>query len=177
MAGKKISTMGKDPTEWMKTLNCAPVPLPPGDWYMSLTRGLVDGIYLHFAGIDGFKLADVFKYHTILGENGSQATFCGYLISLRTWNKLPKDLQDVLLEAYDWAADGTVEAMGHEGERGIKACKENGNEFIKPNPDEMQQWVDSVKFLNENWIKDAEAKGLPGKEAFDQMMSLFEKYR
>jgi TRAP-type C4-dicarboxylate transport system substrate-binding protein len=177
MEGKKISTMGKDPSMWMESLKCAPVPLAPGDWYMSLSRGLVDGIFLHFAAIDGFKLADVFKYHTVLGENGAQPSFCGYVISLKTWNKLPKDLQDILIEGFDYGSNGTVDALTAEIDRGINACKEHGNTFIKLTPDEIQQWANTMKPITDRWVEETEALGLPAKEAFNQLMSLFAKYR
>ena len=90
LEGKRISTMGKDPSLWFESLKAAPVSLPPGDWHMSLSRGLVDGMFLHFSGIDGFKLAPLFKYHTFLGENGAQPTFVGYIINLKNMEQTPK---------------------------------------------------------------------------------------
>ena len=132
---------------------------------------------MHWPAIDGFKLADVFKYHTLFGDYGAQPTSVGYVISLKTWNKLPKDLQEILIEAYDWAAYGTVEAMSHELERGIKAAKEHGNTFIKLTPDELQQWANTMKPINDRWIEETQALGLPARQSFDQMMVLFKKYQ
>ena len=177
MKGKKISVMGKDPAQWLESMHCAPVSLAPGDWYMSLSRGLVDGIFLHWAAIDAFKLAEVFKYHTLFGDEGASPSFAGYVISLKTWNKLPKDLQDIVIEAYDWAGDGNLEALTHEVSRAIATSKEKGNTFIKLTPAEMQQWADTMEPINDQWIKETEALGLPAREAFDDLMALFKKYK
>lgn len=177
MEGKKISVMGKDPAQWIESMKGAPVPLPPGDWYMSLSRGLIDGIFLHWAAIDAFKLAEVFKYHTLLGEGGASPSFAGYVISLKTWKKLPKDLQEIIIEAYDWAGNGNLEALTHEVSRATSASKEKGNTFIKLTPDELQQWADTMKPINDRWIEETEALGLPARETFDDLMRLFKKYQ
>ena len=177
MKGKKISAMGKDPALWIESMKGAPVPLPPGDWYMSLSRGLVDGIFLHWAAIDAFKLADLFDYHTLLGKEGASPSFTGIVMNLKTWNKLPKDLQEIVVEAYDWAGDGNLEALTHEVSRAISACKEKGNTFITLTPDELQQWADTMKPINDRWIEETEALGLPARQTFDEMMVLFKKYQ
>jgi TRAP-type C4-dicarboxylate transport system substrate-binding protein len=177
MKGKKISIMGKDPALWIKSLKGAPVQLSPGDWYMSLSRGLVDGQFVHWAAIDSFKLTEVFNYHTMLGEEGAQPSFSGYIVNLKTWNKLPKELQDIIIEAYDWAGDGNLEALSQEASRAITVSKENGNTFIKLTPDELQQWADTMTPVNNSWIEETEALGLPAKKTYDELILLFEKYR
>jgi TRAP-type C4-dicarboxylate transport system substrate-binding protein len=132
---------------------------------------------VHWAAIDSFKLADVFNYHTLLGEEGAQPSFSGYIINLKTWNKLPKDLQDMIVEAYDWAGDGNLEALSEEVSRAISASKEKGNTFIKLTPDKLRQWADTMVPINNRWIEETEALGLPAKKTFDEMMRLFEKYK
>ena len=177
MKGKKISIMGKDPALWVQSLKGAPVQLAPGDWYMSLSRGLVEGQFVHWAAIDSFKLAEVFKYHTLLGEEGAQPSFSGYVVNLKTWNKLPKDLQDIIIEAYDWAGDGNMESLSDEVSRAISTSKEKGDTFIRLTPDELKGWSNTMVPVNKKWIEETEAHGLPAKKTFDQLMELFEKYR
>jgi TRAP-type C4-dicarboxylate transport system substrate-binding protein len=154
MKGKKISIMGKDPALWVRSLKGAPVQLAPGDWYMSLSRGLVEGQFVHWAAIDSFKLAEVFKYHTLLGEEGAQPSFSGYVVNLKTWNKLPKDLQDVIIEAYDWAGDGNMESLSDEVSRALSASKEKGDTFIRLTPDELKEWSNTMVPVNNKWIEE-----------------------
>ncbi|MBN2059370.1 MAG: TRAP transporter substrate-binding protein DctP [Deltaproteobacteria bacterium] len=177
MRGKKISILGKDPAVWIESMKGAPVQIPPGDWYMSLSRGLVEGQFVHWAAIFAFKLAEVFKYHTLLGEEGAQPSFTGYVINLKTWNKLPKDLQDIIVEAYDWAGAGNLDALSHEVSLAISASKEKGHTFITLTPDEMKQWTDTMEPINKSWIEETEALGLPARKTFDQLISLFKKYQ
>lgn len=177
MKGKKIAMMGKNIAYWIESMNSAPVQLAPGDWYMSLSRGLVDGMYVHWAAIDAFKLPEVFKYHTLFGAEGATPSFCGYVINLKTWNKLSKDLQDIILEAYDWAGDGNLKSMTEEVARAIATSKEKGNTFIELTPAELQEWADYMKPINDQWIQETEALGLPAQKSFDELMGLFKKYR
>ncbi len=177
MKGKKISIMGKDPALWIRSLKGAPVQLAPGDWYLSLSRGLVDGQFVHWAAIDSFKLADVFKFHTLLGKEGAQPSFSGYIVNLKTWNRLPKDLQEIIIEAYDWAGDGNLNALSDEVLRALSAAKEKGDTFIRLSPEELKGWTDTMVPVNNIWIEETEAMGLPARNTFDQLMGLFNKYR
>jgi TRAP-type C4-dicarboxylate transport system substrate-binding protein len=177
MKGVKISVMGKDTSRWIESFKGAPVPLPPGEWYMGLSRGLIDGMFLFWGSIDSFKLNDVLQYHTVFGENGAQPTFIGYVMSLKTWKKLPKDLQDIVVEAFDWAGDGHLKDMTQEGIRGESAAKEKGHTFIQLTPDELEQWSDTMTPINDRWIEETEASGLPARKTFDEMMHLFKKYQ
>jgi len=177
MKGKRISIMGRDPALWIKSLKGAPVQLAPGDWYMSLSRGLVDGQFVHWAAIDSFKLTDVFNYHTLLGEEGAQPSFSGYIVNLKKWNNLPKDLQDIIVEAYDWAGDGNLKALSDEVSRAISDSKEKGHTFIKLTPDELRQWTGTMVPINNKWIEETEALGWPAKKTFNELMGLYEKYR
>lgn len=177
MKGKKISIMGKDPALWIKSLNGAPVQLAPGDWYMSLSRGLVEGQFVHWAAIDSFKLVEVFRYHTLFGKEGAQPSFSGYIVNLKTWNRLPEDLQDIIVEAYDWAGDGNMKSLSDEVSRAILASKEKGDTFISLTQDELKEWSDTMVPVNKKWIEETEALGLPARKTFDQLMGLFEKYR
>ena len=169
--------MGRDPAIWVKSLKGAPVQLAPGDWYMSLSRGLVEGQFVHWAAIDSFKLAEVFKTHTLFGEEGAQPSFSGYIVNLKTWNKLPKDLRMIIIEAYDWAGNGNLESLSDEVSRAISASREKGNTFITLTSEELKQWSDTMVPVNNKWIEETEALGLPARKTFDQLMGLFEKYR
>jgi TRAP-type C4-dicarboxylate transport system substrate-binding protein len=88
----KVAVVGES-ARWFESMGAAPVAVAAGDFYMSLERGLVDGQWAHWPAMNGFKLTEVTNSHTIFGKNGASLSFTGYLINLKTWSKLPADIQ------------------------------------------------------------------------------------
>ena len=83
-------------------LSGLPVTIGLGDWYTSLERGLVEGIYFLFPVLPNFKGEDLFKYHTVV--NASLGVNF-WIFNEKKWNSLPADLQKIIEEAANWRAE------------------------------------------------------------------------
>ena len=58
----------------------------------------------------------------------------------------------------------------------LKRMKElNVNVTFAP-PEERAKWMAATKSIHEDYIKQLEAKGLPGKKVYDEINRLLEKY-
>ncbi len=94
MAGQKIRTSATyEP--FVKALGAVPVTLPGGEVYTALERGTVDGYAWCVLGNINFGWPEVCKY--ILEPRIYEMNVEG-LINLDTWNKLPKNLQDLIMK-------------------------------------------------------------------------------
>ncbi|NLO96845.1 MAG: TRAP transporter substrate-binding protein DctP [Peptococcaceae bacterium] len=173
--GMKVACVG-EPAVWFKSLGAAPIGVAAGDFYMSLERGLVDAQWMFWPVLEGFKLYEVTKYHNLFGENGSNLNLMGYIINLNTWNSLPKDIQDILVEAYDWAGDQIVKANGEEIGMAIENAKKRGNIFVELTSEELALWAETMEAVNQEWIKSTEAKGKPAQKLYEALMELLKKY-
>lgn len=74
-----------------------PVTLPPSDVYVAVDRGTVDGFtWPYFDGFTNFGWHKITKYiiDAPLYRNG--VSIC---VNLDKWNSLPKDVQDIMIEA------------------------------------------------------------------------------
>ena len=80
----------------IKGLGGNPVVIPPTDVYTALQRGVVDGYCWPAVGIRDWGWDKVTKY---IVEPGFYQTPNMLLLNLQTWNKLPKNLQDIMTEA------------------------------------------------------------------------------
>lgn len=96
-----------------KALGAKPVTIPPADLYTALERGTVQGTYWPEAGITGFALEEVVKYELWPGIWQMQP---GTLMNLDTWNKIPKEMQDVINECMEEAEYIAVAARIWEGQ-------------------------------------------------------------
>jgi TRAP-type C4-dicarboxylate transport system substrate-binding protein len=93
------------------------------DLYGALEKNVVDGGMMGLHGTINMKITDVIKYVTVLySESGMN----GYTINLDVWNKMPANIQNILLEevaatckeynnlfvGYDKTDPGEISAMG-----------------------------------------------------------------
>jgi TRAP-type C4-dicarboxylate transport system substrate-binding protein len=82
---------------FIKALGAAPITLPLTEIYTALERGVVDGFMFLDYGITGFGVQEVVK-HKIYPPVFQQET--ATLINMDVWNKIPKDLQDLLMDVF-----------------------------------------------------------------------------
>ncbi len=76
-----------------KALGANPAPFAFGELYMALQQGQFDGQENPVTNIYYSKLYEVQKY---LSLTNHKYEFCPLIISVRTWNKLPKDIQTTI---------------------------------------------------------------------------------
>lgn len=175
MKGLKIIPLSGYMAERVMILGASPVDKKIDEMYMSLERGMVDGVILNFEAMAVFKVMDLLTHHTVIpGGLGMPQEY--YLINLKKWNSIPPDLQKVFEEVAPWFEQETLKANDMVQNGVIQHIKESGQSFIEPSPEEIRLWKDALKPLQEKWIKDMEAKGLPGKAIFDETTKLIAEY-
>jgi TRAP-type C4-dicarboxylate transport system substrate-binding protein len=85
---------------WVKeveALGMIPVPLPVGEMYEGLQRGVIDCVVLHTGGDIDYGLWEIAPHYTPI----SMSTYPGsaVAINLDTWNALPADVQQIVEDA------------------------------------------------------------------------------
>jgi len=157
-----------------KRYGIIPVTMPGNEMYESLQRGILDGTVLTLPSSSGYRLQELIKYHTLGLRMGGFAA--GYVISDKSWNKLPPDLQQALLKAGQRTSiyfaklwDGMVGklATGWEKKAGMK--------FTKIPADQRALWDAPLKGIEEEWIAQQEKRGLPGRKVFEQFKKIAEE--
>ena len=155
----------------------ASINAAPPDMYMNLERGLADGQITHWNAIVTFGLKELFKYHTSFGgpQTGLKASAIGWVINLDTWNSLPPDIQETIVEIYEWA---DIELGKHaEGQEAMAWSRDEGHEFIEVTGEDLVPWEEVAQPTVDKWIEDATAAGWPAAEIWDYMGELIEKHR
>jgi hypothetical protein len=57
-----------------------------------------------------------------------------------------------------------------------ESAKKGGAEIYQLPVEQRKIWAERIKPLNEKWIADMEAKGLPGRKIFEEARMLLGKY-
>lgn len=163
LKGLKIRMTGGPPTDMALALGAVPSLLPMPEMFLSLQRGIVDGMGAPWEAIHGFRLYEVVKYYT---ETPFPAVYFSIAMNQKKWDGLPKDVQDGILSVsglkgskfwgrnhFDTAKEGVLE----------KVKSENREIQLYALPDaEKQRWLDTAgKPIWEQWVKKMTAEGRP----------------
>ena len=104
-------------------------------------------------------------------------------MNLNSWNKLPPGIKEIFQQNTGVELSRTGGVTFDNEEKSIVESlivpydKEKGNPDIYYLPEaEKARWVQSLKPLHEQWISDNEAKGLPARAFFDDMLETAKKY-
>jgi TRAP-type C4-dicarboxylate transport system substrate-binding protein len=82
---------------WLKAMGASTVTTPPGEIYTSIERKVIDGFVYPF-GIVSWGLQEVTKYRV---EPGVFTMEAACMVNLDTWKKIPKHLQNILLDVME----------------------------------------------------------------------------
>ncbi|MBW6486325.1 MAG: DctP family TRAP transporter solute-binding subunit [Syntrophobacterales bacterium] len=99
--GLKMRSFSSGDAETLRALGSAPTVMSSSEMYMALQRGTVDGATTGMPAAVSRKLMEVQKYMT--EANYTTAQFA-VQANLKNWQKLPKDQQEAVLKAGDYAA-------------------------------------------------------------------------
>ncbi|UCF82528.1 MAG: TRAP transporter substrate-binding protein DctP [Desulfobacteraceae bacterium] len=160
--------------EALKIYGAVPVKLKHTDMYLAMQRGVVDGIVFPVGAGRSFKLEEVTKY--ILKMD----FFSYHLIeamNLKTWNRLPKDLQDAVMRASYQAMNLSGFHYQNTDAFTFPYFKSKGVEIVEPDDAELGRFKAKVAGLKDKMIEDLEKKGIPGKKTMDRMEDLMQRYR
>ncbi len=154
-AGLKIGTPSPSYNPFLGALKTTPVIVPFADYFTAVERGTIDGYTFSNEDVPAYSLQEVTKY-CIDHSFGTSPNV--YIVNLGVWNKLPKKLQDVMVDSMskfenDFPAIYYREMKNPAREK----MKQAGMEFIKFSPDEAKKYYETYK--NATW--GAELKAHP----------------
>jgi TRAP-type C4-dicarboxylate transport system substrate-binding protein len=122
------------------------------------------------------KLAEVLNTHILPYRDSFGHTPVTHIISRRTFEKFPKEVQKVFLDNFDWASEAISNGEKKNLAGYMKLSQERGNNFIELTADETAQWQAAAKEVHEMWIEKITKKGYPGQKLYDEARRLSKKY-
>jgi TRAP-type C4-dicarboxylate transport system substrate-binding protein len=162
MKGLKIRTFG--PTSaFVTNLGAAPVAMPMGDAYDAISRGVVDGIYVPYEALVGWKLGEVVKYTV---ENFGSAYSGVQMVAMNKnkWNSLPPDAQKAI-EAINQEWINKQGKMWDDLDKdGKDFAIKRGNKIITLSKEEDARWAAKTQPVFDEYVKRMKDKNLPGDE-------------
>lgn len=161
LKGLKIRARGRASTEIVERLGASPVALEVGELYTSLERGIVDGVTTSITAFSMMKLFEVCKY---LVDEPLYGGLVPILMSKRSWNKLPSDIQLIIEQVNKELAYTFFNFTWKEMKKGYEIASQGGREITKLNPKEQDRWQKTIRPVTDAALARINKKGLPGEK-------------
>ncbi len=161
LKGLKIRMTGGPPTEMVKALGGAPLFVSMADAYISLQKGVIDGMGVPWEAIHTYRFYEVAKYYT---EVPFPAVYFSIVMNKSTWNSLPKDVQTAIMSVsglegskfwgrnfFDNAKPVAIDKIKEEGD---------ADNIYQLSPEERQRWLQvGGKPIWSEWTKHMQDMG------------------
>lgn len=161
LQGMKIRMTGGPPTDMVRDLGGAPMLIPMPDCYISLQKGVIDGMGAPWEAIHVWRFYEVVNHYT---EVPFPAVYFSIVMNKNTWNRLPKDVQDAVMRVSGekgskfWGRN-FFDKMKSLGREKIKAEGDAGNVY-ELSPEERERWIEvGGKPVWTEWVRKMEEKG------------------
>jgi len=172
LKGQKLAGAGLN-LKWLEFAGATPVQSSLPDAYTAMQTGVYNGWIMFPSGWVNFKLYEVGKYYTEIGFGA--ITWHGLTINSARWAKLPKEVQDIILEVakeYE-ARTGTVNEENYPKQ--LAELKSKGTN-VRQLPDEVRaDWAKSLASWPREKAKELDAQGLPGTQVLELTLTAAEK--
>jgi TRAP-type transport system periplasmic protein len=162
--GKKIRVYGADSANVTRLLGGAPINIAFGEVYSALEKRTVDGAMTSATNAEPMKFFEVAKYLDYWYIAGAAQEWL--VANQKAWDALPKDLQQVVLDAVretnleekEWADAAAFDA------RVRKRLPELGMTIVDPPKDELAKARGIAKAAWDTWLQRTGADGKRGLE-------------
>lgn len=165
LKGMKLRYPSVTIKSYFEALGATPVSVPPPELFNAINTGVLDGTSISPGYLVVSKLYEIMGYVSIANPISDGANIV--LMSEKTWNKMPKDIQLVMEELSTKAKYDYLRA-GHQQELDTrKILKEARVDLYNISPSEVERWQNLAMPLYDQWVSNKEQAGYPGKEALD----------
>jgi len=176
LKGKKLRVWSKDQVDVFTRLGVPAQIIGQNDLYIALQTGVVDCALYVAAIAKTISLQEVTKYAAYLHTYSPLPSAIG--VSRRAWDKLPPDLQAVVLEAGDWvyrkALDNILDS-GDEDKARQEFTQAGAVKFLEPFPIADRKAL--YEAASEVWKQSAEKVGRRAPQYYRTVSGALEKIR
>jgi TRAP-type C4-dicarboxylate transport system substrate-binding protein len=173
MKGLKVRATGLS-AKIVECLGGTPVAMSQPETYEALQKGVVDATLCPMETLKGWKQGEVIKSVTDSSAMG-YTTAMFVTMNKAKWDALPQDLQAVLTAvSEEWVARHG-QAWDEADAEGAEFVKSLGHEILPLSADEAAAWKQAVQPILDDYVRQAEAQGLPGRALLQDLQEALAK--
>jgi len=143
------------------------IVMPMSESYTALQKTTIDGVFAPYETLKSFRFAEVVKYALKLDIASAPAGHWGFC--LKSWNKLPADIQKVFEDNVEWFGQKIEELVFAGEEIGIELAKKSNVAFISLSSAELDKVYTVVNDTVLSQMAKLDEKGLPGTDVYNEI--------
>lgn len=147
-AGMKIRGYGKLAAEGLRALGASPVVMSPGEMYLAIQRGTIDGAITGVTSLESRKIWEVVDYATI---TGATVGVMAVNISKGKWDELTPEQQAAMQEAGEEVFEWSVTESSKRDVESTQFLKDNGVDTYVLSADDKKHWKELFQPAYEAW--------------------------
>ncbi len=172
LKGKKLSGAGLN-LKWLEFVGATPVQTNLPEVYTSLQTGVYGGLIMFPSAWLSFKLYEPAKYYTEIGFGA--ITWYGLTVNSARWAKLPKEVQDIMLEVAKETSTRSGTIADDLYVKQIEELKKRGAIVRSLPPKVREDWAKSLADWPAQKAKELDGQGLPGSQVLELAIAESEK--
>lgn len=172
LQGQAIAAAGPN-LPWLEPVGVVPVQGALTEAYTGLQTGVYEGWVLMAASTAGAKLYEVADYWT--ETNFGAALTGGVHINLDTFNGLPEDVQQIVVELGEEFEQRTPERVREDTEQAVQTMKDAGTNMSVFPRDQRVQWAEALPNIPNDRAQEANEQGLPGTKVMRDYLTFMEE--
>ena len=94
------------------------------------------------------------------------------IMNQEVFDSLPADIQQIIEDLIPWFSQELTRAYKEAGAEGRDLSVEAGRTIYSPTPEELESWIQALEPLQEEWVAEREAAGLPARAMLDEMLRI-----
>ena len=180
LKGLKIRAATRLNSRMLAALGATPVQMPLPSVPESISKGVIDGAMVPWEGVPTVKLHEIAKSHLDVppGQLKFSNSLFAFVMNQAKYDSLPPELKKVI------DANSGVAASAWAGEKGFdsvsaanhKLAADRGNTLLQLSNEEYARWVKASADVDDQWVKEASAKGANGQALLDEARALIQQF-
>jgi TRAP-type C4-dicarboxylate transport system substrate-binding protein len=157
--GLRIGTPGPMQINMIKALGGSAQQIKPGDLYIALQRGMIQGTFFPDAPLRSYKLTELIGHHTMLN-----IAVDSFAVSMNRdkWKTLPPETKKIFEDIGESAGALFGATLTNEAQWVNEDLKKRGDEYYYLPEDEKAKWKIRVQPLYKAWVEKVNKRGLDG---------------
>ena len=171
--GLKIASIGAYHPKILSAAGASAIHMPVAERYTALQTGVIEAEFLPWDISFAYKYQDYNKHATWVDMGAAMPTML--TVNLDFWNKLPEDLQNIMLQVAEEATQRNADLIKSRREAAIAGFKAAGVTIHEMPFEERVKWANALTDIPGEWIVEMEGKKLAGRAVMARYLDLLEK--
>jgi len=168
LEGMKVMALNAWGIKVLEKVGAIPQQVLIADIYGGLEKGMAEGVLCPLTTVRTTNVSEVAKHHTVINLNYDMFTIP---INGGVFEKLPAELQQIIVdESGAKLAEDAGKAMDESALIDSNWMIEQGATFHQLPEAEMAKLTEMVMPIQEDWVAEMEAKGLPGRAILEEAL-------